>query len=125
MTAGECLFCGKELSGRAGKRFCDNQCRAHFHYQKNKDKEVSLFQQIDRQLKTNRRLLKEHNKAGKTTLRKQRLLDLGFDPNFFTHYWKAQNGKVYFFCYEYGFMPVKEKNIEKYVLVQWQEYMKK
>ncbi|MDW7693034.1 hypothetical protein R9C00_10110 [Flammeovirgaceae bacterium SG7u.111] len=125
MTSGECLFCGKELSGRAGKKFCDNQCKSHYHYEKGKTKGGSLFQRIDQQLKINRRLLKEHNKAGKTTLRKQTLLDLGFDPNFFTHYWKAKNGNIYFFCYEYGFMPTKKENTEKYVLVQWQEYMEK
>jgi hypothetical protein len=31
---------------------------------------------------------------------------------------------VYLFCYEYGFMKQQENGKSKYVLVQWQPYMK-
>jgi hypothetical protein len=50
---------------------------------------------------------------------------MGFDANFFTHYWKNQKGEVYLFVYEYGFLRIKEQTNEKYVLVLWQEYMSK
>jgi len=33
------------------------------------------------------------------------LIDQGFNPKFFTHYWKNNKGDVYLFCYEYGFNP--------------------
>jgi hypothetical protein len=62
-----------------------------------------LFKTIDAQLKKNRRLLKLFNKAGKATVRKEVLIEKGFNPRFFTHYraadrWKAGNGNVYLFC---------------------------
>lgn len=118
-----CLQCGDPVSGRIDKKFCSESCRSSYHYYHNQEKEESLFKFIDRQLKTNRRILKEFNRAGKATVRKQVLLDEGFDPKFFTHYWKAKNGNVYLFCYEYGFMKKFENDKEKYVLIQWQDYM--
>jgi hypothetical protein len=90
-----------------------------------KDKKESLYLQIDKQLKKNRRLLMAYNKAGKATLRKKLLHDEGFNPKFFTHYWKNQKGQVYLFCYEYGFLSLEENGKEKYLLVTWQEYMQK
>jgi hypothetical protein len=62
----------------------------------------------DKQLKLNRRLLKNFNKAGKAVIRKEELLLEGFIPNHFTQYWKNKKGDVYLFCYEFGFLEKKE-----------------
>ncbi len=118
-----CLYCNENIHGRTDKKFCSPYCKSAYHYQQNKSKEGTLFSVIDHQLKTNRRLLKAYNKAGKATVRKQTLLAEGFNPKYFTHYWKAQNGNLYLFCYEYGFMELKEVNTIKYVLILWQAYM--
>ena len=118
-----CLHCGDPLKGRIDKKFCNEACRSAFHYYQNQEKEESIFKTIDKQLRTNRRILKEFNKARKATVRKEMLLEEGFNPRYFTHYWKAKNGNVYLFCYEYGFMKKIENDKEKYVLIQWQDYM--
>ena len=118
-----CLNCGEKLKGREGKIYCSPYCRSNYHYQKNKDKETTLFKSIDKQLKTNRRLLKNYNKAGKSVVRKESLHQAGFNPKYFTHYWKNQKGDVYLFCYEFGFLEKQESGKSKYVLVQWQDYM--
>jgi len=120
----DCLWCGEGLKGRADKIYCDSQCKAAFHYELRKEKEDSFFKQVDDQLKRNRRLLSHFNKAGKATIRAEQFLKLGFDPNFFTHYWKNKKGDVYLFCYEYGFLKRNERGKEKYVLVKWQKYMR-
>ncbi len=120
-----CLNCQAPLIGRAGKKYCDNYCKSNHFYEKNKQKEQSLFKSIDLQLKKNRRLLKEFNKAGKSTIREEKLLAAGFNPQFLTHYWKNKKGDVYLFCYEYGFNKRTENNQTKYVLVEWQPYMNK
>ena len=120
-----CLWCKKKFEGRVDKIFCDSQCKSAYHYGKNKAEKYSLFKQIDLQLKQNRKLLKHYNQAGKATIRKEILLKAGFDPHYFTHYWKNQKGEVYLFCYDYGYLTVKERDKGKYVLVQWQEYMEK
>ena len=118
-----CKGCGEPIEGRLDKKSCNESCKSAYHYEQGLQKEQSLFKFIDRQLKTNGRILKEFNRAGKATVRKQVLIDEGFDPKYFTHYWKAKNGNVYLFCYEYGFMKKFENDKEKYVLIQWQKYM--
>ncbi|WP_417369549.1 hypothetical protein [Gelidibacter japonicus] len=119
----KCLHCSKELVGRSDKKFCDPQCKSVYQYQKEKQNPERFYNKVDNQLKLNRRLLKEYNKGGKVTIRAQVLLDQGFDPNFFTHYWKNQKGEVYLFVYEFGFIKRTEYGKEKYVLVIWQDYM--
>lgn len=118
-----CTGCGEPISGRSDKKFCKDSCKSAHHYLRSVEKEDSQFKRIDKQLKTNRRILKEFNKAGKATVRKEVLIDEGFNPKFFTHYWKTKNGNLYLFCYEYGFMQKEENSKTKYVLVQWQDYM--
>ena len=119
-----CLFCSEALIGRIDKQFCSPNCKSSYHYKKSKEKEASLYNQIDQQLKLNRRILKNFNKTGKATIRKEVLTDLGFNPKHFTHYWKNQKGDVYLFCYEFGFLEKTENNKSKFILVQWQDYMK-
>ena len=120
-----CLNCGEEMEGRSDKKFCNPYCKSSFHYEKTKNNESNLYQTIDRQLKRNRRLLKQFNKAGYASLRVDKLDKEGFDANFFTHYWKSKKGEVYLFCYEYGFIKKKINSIDKYILIEWQSYMKK
>jgi len=120
-----CLDCKKELEGRVDKLYCDDQCRSAYHYRINKKNNMTLFARIDKQLKLNRRLLKHFNRSGKSTIKGSKLKDAGFDPSYFTHYWKNSAGKVYLFCYDVGFLKLKEHGQEKFVLIDWQDYMKK
>lgn len=78
---------------------------------------------MDNQLRLNRKLLKQYNKGGKVTVSAMLLSELGFDPKFFTHYWKNRKGDVYLFVYEYDFLKKSENGKDKYILVQWQDYM--
>ena len=117
------MNCSKELEGRKGKKFCNDYCKSNYHYERNKKKESSFFKKIDAQLKLNPRLLKEFNRAGKSVVRVDKIKEAGFNPNYFTHYWKNQKGDVYLFCYEYGFLKKTENGSLKYVLVEWQSYM--
>lgn len=124
MKSRYCISCGGSIAGRADKKFCNDICKSAYHYIQNSEGEDSLYKHIDKQLKLNRRILKEYNKAGKATVRKTVLLDEGFSPKYFTHYWKNSKGDVYLFCYEYGFLKKTENGKEKYVLITWQNYMK-
>ncbi|MHA7060119.1 hypothetical protein ACWGOQ_0023025 [Aquimarina sp. M1] len=118
-----CTYCNEIFEGRKDKKFCSSYCRSAFYYKTNKEKENTLFKTIDQQLKTNRKILKNYNRAGLATIRKEKLLQEGFNPKYFTHYWKNNKGQVYLFCYEYGFLELKDSGKRKYVLIQWQEYM--
>jgi len=50
-------------------------------------------------------------------------MNAGFNPKYFTHYWKNSKGEVYLFCYEYGFLSKNNNGVEKYILVRHQAYM--
>ena len=119
----KCPHCKEEVKGRSDKKFCSIYCKSSYHYHDTINNESNLFRIIDKQLRLNRRLLKNYNKSGKAVVRKETLLKEGFNPKYFTHYWKNQKGDVYLFCYEFGFLEKQEKGKSKYVLVQWQEYM--
>ncbi|WP_418511834.1 hypothetical protein [Corallibacter sp.] len=124
MNQKTCLACGKELKGRSDKRFCDLHCKSSYHYKRSLEEAPRFYNRVDNQLKSNRRILKQFNKAGKATVRASLIKDEGFDPNFFTHYWKNKKGDVYLFVYEYGFLKKQENNVDKYILIKWQDYMK-
>lgn len=117
-----CKNCGKPIIGREGKKYCDTYCKSAYQYQQKKVKEPLYFK-IDKQLKKNRSILNFFNKAGKAYVPKSDLIDKGFDPKYFTHYWKNTKGQVYLFCYEFGFLEISDKGKSKFLLVQWQEYM--
>ena len=118
-----CLACNLELEGRIDKKFCDSYCKSAWHYKQSRDGTAGFYSKVDRQLKTNRRILKIFNKAGKAIVRAQMLLELGFNPKFFTHYWKNKNGDVYLFVYEFGFLTRTQNGKKKFILVTWQPYM--
>lgn len=123
MKSKKCLACDRNLQGRSDKIFCDAHCKSSYHYKKSLEDAPKFYNRVDNQLKQNRRILKNFNKAGKAFVRANKLIELGFNSNFFTHYWKNKKGDVYLFVYEFGFLKKEEHGVKKYVLVQWQSYM--
>lgn len=119
----KCVECEKLLVGRSDQKFCNDYCRAAYHYEMNKNKKAGRFKIIDTQLKLNRRILKRYTLSGQAQIKKDLLLKQGFDFNYFTHFWKARNGNVYLFCYEFGYRDLKDNG--KYMLITWQDYMNK
>lgn len=118
-----CLSCGGKLNGRIDKKYCDPQCKSAHQYKKEKEQPKRFYNKVDNQLKLNRRLLKQYNKAGKAVIRQSIMISAGFNPKFFTHYWKSKKGEVYLFVYEYGFLRKKDNHADKFILIKWQEYM--
>ena len=120
----KCPVCESVIVGRTDKKFCSAKCKSVHQYE-TRQKTEAFYLEIDRQLKINRKILKTYNYKGYTTVRKSALLNDGFNPGFFTHYWKNSRGDVYFFVYDYGFLDLKKSGKNKYLIVQWQEYMRK
>jgi len=118
----KCPVCNQLIKGRSDKRFCSESCKSSYHYEKRQDTEA-FYLEVDKQLKTNRKILKAYNKKGFSTVKKEELLKEGFNPKYFTHYWKNKKDDLYLFVYDFGFMNLK--NEKKYLIVNWQPYMKK
>jgi len=91
--------------GRIDQKFCSDQCRNTYNNRLNKD-ETGYMKQVNRALRKNRRILRELNPSGKAKASKPVLLSKGFDFKFFTHVFKNKEGKIYYFCYEYGYLPL-------------------
>ncbi|MFX0558440.1 hypothetical protein ACOCEA_16680 [Maribacter sp. CXY002] len=119
-----CPMCDEIVKGRSDKKFCSSKCRS-IHQYENRQETETFYLKVEKKLRINRKLLKKYNRSGFTTIRKEELLAQGFDPNFFTHYWKNQKGDVYLFVYEYGFLRTLNNGKEKYLLIKWQDYMEK
>lgn len=122
MNDRKCLQCGQKIVGRSDKKFCDTLCRNSYNNQIRNESEALIIS-INKKLRKNRRILQQLNPEGKTTVRRSLLDKLGFDFNFHTHTFKTSNGFIYKFCYEYGYMELTERNIEKILIVNEQPYM--
>ena len=102
----ECLACGKVLHGRADKKFCNDYCRNEYN-NKLKSATSSVVRTINNTLLKNRRILEKtlgEEETKKTT--KERLLQQGFQFKYLTHSWPNKKGDTYFFCYDYGYLPL-------------------
>ena len=117
--ARKCINCGETIIGRSDKKFCSDQCRYMFN-NKIKRQNEKLILDINKTLRKNRKILKKFNPEGKTTIRTEYLVKLGFDFRYFTHTFKTKNNNEYRFCYEYGYLNLDD---EKTLIVNWQPYM--
>lgn len=101
-----CLSCGKNLLGRADKKFCNDYCRNAYNNSQ-KSAHSPMVRNVNNALLKNRRILESilgTEEMGKTT--KAKLLEKGFQFKFQTHQYLNKKGQVYIFCYEYGYLPL-------------------
>jgi hypothetical protein len=105
--------------GRTDKKYCDDQCRNAFN-NKLKRQHEKLILDTNKILRKNRSILQQLNPVGKTTIRTEYLVKLGFDFRYFTHLFTTKNNNDYRFCYEYGYFKIDD---EKTLIVNWQPYM--
>ena len=98
-----CSECGSRLHGRVDKKFCNDQCRNNYNNKQNRD-ETSYVRKVNRLMRKNRRILKELNPNGKAKIKKKSLISRGFEFKYFTNTYTTKEGKVYYFCYEYGYL---------------------
>ncbi|MCD4683275.1 MAG: hypothetical protein K8R86_08345 [Bacteroidales bacterium] len=104
-----CLKCKTIIEGRVDKTFCSDYCRSA--YNNNKRSEIKkTIREIDKILHGNLQILRQLNLSGKTKVSKSQLSKAGFYFNYFTNLYTAKNGNIYYFCYDYGYRYLNEKN---------------
>lgn len=109
MTANRhCLHCEKPIKGRTDKKYCDDYCRNAYNNAA-KAPSYNLVRNINNQLAKNRRLLEECIPAGEemTKVPKDKLVAAGFSTKYITHTYTNKKGNIYFFCYDYGYLPLE------------------
>jgi hypothetical protein len=100
-----CLDCGAALHGRADKKFCNDLCRNNYNNQLNSSS-YNFVRNVNNILRRNRRIMEELNPGGKTKTTRKKMALKGFDFDYHTRTYQTQNGKTYYFCYEYGYLPL-------------------
>jgi len=113
----DCPECGDPIKGRADKKFCSDLCRNAYNNKLNADT-TNHVRLINNTLRRNRRIIEELTPEGKASVHKSKLVDKGFDFGYFTNTYKNKNGDTYYFCYEYGYLPIKN---DFYFLVKRKE----
>lgn len=103
-----CPECEGKIVGRVDKKFCSDQCRVSFNNRLNSD-ETNFVRNVNHALRKNRRILLELNVDGKTRVSRDKLMERGFDFNYFTNQLITREGTVYHFCYEHGYFAM-DKN---------------
>lgn len=119
MEKSKCMECGFEIIGRSDKKFCSDQCRNTYNNRKKQDSN-NFVRNVNGILRKNRRILEELNPTGKTKVNFQKLKDKGFNFDYYTNTYKTKAGKVYYYCYEFGYLPIED---DFYFLVMKQDYV--
>ena len=103
-----CLSCGKAVKGRSDKKFCDDYCRAAYNNDL-KSSSNNFIRNVNNALGKNRRILESFLHEGEQTAKanKDKLIEKGFQFKYHTHLYSTKNGNTYFYCYEYGYLPLE------------------
>ena len=121
----ECPECGEVIKGRVDKKFCSDACRNAYNNKQNADT-TNYVRNINNILRKNRRILEDFisaapakEKEGTAKAPKEKLRAKGFDFNYYTNIYTTKKGVKYYFCYEYGYLPIEG---DYYFLVKRKEY---
>ena len=110
----QCLECGDKIVGRVDKKFCSDACRNSHNNAINKDHR-NLIRNVNNRLRKNYRVLEDLNPEQKTKVSKSKLVEKGFDFNYFTSIYTTKAGTIYYFVYDQGYLPLEG---EFYALVK-------
>ncbi|WP_316797905.1 hypothetical protein [Pedobacter frigidisoli] len=113
-----CLDCGGLVRGRSDKKFCDDACRNNYNNRLHAEHDL-MVKRINQILRRNRAILISMVPNGKSKIAKSKLMKAGFDFDYHTHYLHTQNGKTYFFCYEFGYLDLANDEL---LLIKREEY---
>jgi len=119
----KCQECGTEIYGRVDKKFCSDQCRNTYN---NRTQAVQnkYIRKVNYILRKNRRIMEElisnTNKNVKRVKRND-LLDKGFNFDYYTNIYSTKTNKYYYFSYEYGYNVLEDGYL---AIVLRDEYLK-
>ena len=103
-----CLQCAKVLRGRSDKKFCDDYCRNNYNNAL-KAQSNNYVRNVNNALLRNRRILESLLPTGEemSKIARQKLLTAGFQFKYLTHTYTNKKGNTYFFCYDFGYLPLE------------------
>ena len=102
----KCLECEERIVGRIDKKFCSDACRNAYNNRINKDSK-NLIRNTNNRLRKNYRILEVLNPNKKTKCSRAKLIEKGFDFNYFTSIYTTKVGTIYYFVYDQGYLPLE------------------
>ena len=110
-----CQHCGKELFGRADKKYCNDTCRNQANSKKRKrikSSEPQHIYQILRDIQRNRNIIRNMGVWENETrvVNRSALMDQGFNFEYFTNILETKKGR-YHYCFEFGWMELENGKI--------------
>lgn len=114
----KCLECDRKISGRIDKKFCTDQCRNTYN-NKEKSSDTSYMRSVNGILRKNRKILMKLNPEEMAKTTKEKLLNLGFNFNFYTNTYTTKDNRVYYYVYDYAFQETGE---DWYLIVKKKEW---
>jgi len=106
-----CPACGRVISGRANKRYCDDNCRNNYYY-KIYNEQLLYVRNINAVLLRNRMILRTLNPFGRKTIPKQTLVEQDFDFNYFTGIRNTKKGKTYYLVYDQSYTINEDDSVD-------------
>jgi predicted nucleic acid-binding Zn ribbon protein len=97
-----CLECSEKIVGREDKKFCSDSCRNAYNNKINKDS-TNFMRNVNNKLRKNYRILVELNTEGKSKATRDKMINKGFDFDFFTNILQTKTGNTYYFLYDRGY----------------------
>lgn len=97
-----CLECSEKIVGREDKKFCSDSCRNAYNNKINKDS-TNFMRNVNNKLRKNYRILAELNSEGKSKATRDKMINKGFDFDFFTNILQTKIGNTYYFLYDQGY----------------------
>lgn len=110
-----CIFCGRELSGRSDKKFCDDNCRNNYGYQRNKYNN-DVINKINKSLLYNRNILKSITKSRRKIVKKQILVNNKFNFDMMTGVRRTQKQQEYKLVYDYAYRYINDEDV---LIIKW------
>jgi len=111
----ECRNCGEEITfGRTDKVYCTDACRIDYNNRlkmEKREETPEFVKKITGILTNNYQIMRKLNVRGKTVVTEQHLRDLGFNFNYLTSYHTTKKGDVYHFCFDQGYLKIKDSQV--------------
>ena len=116
-----CPVCDKLLLGRTDKKFCSDTCRFTYHNQSKRSKK-DYQKKVNAILAVNRDCLACLCPSGKERVPKAALMERNFRFGYHTGQYVTQQGRTYYYCYDYGYCVLDEHTV---LVVKLYDYVQK
>lgn len=105
-----CLNCKEPISGRADKKFCSDHCRSEYNYGA-RVSDYSTIKKVNYILRKNWNILNSLSTNGKNKTKRSKMIEKGFNFNYFTGMYTTKEGAQYYYVYNKGYIAIKDEYI--------------